>query len=139
MYKKYAIISLVILILSIIARVYLQSEHVKTAYTHQKIQKNQHNKKRESYTSWHSFMKLNLPLLYEKILLIDLILYRYHYNKSIHSLHLRQFNEYKTYLSYYFYFLYFHTALSYCRCHIISLTDTPAPFFHRSCSTTIYF
>jgi len=37
MYKKYAIISLVILILSIIARVYLQSEHVKTAYTHQKI------------------------------------------------------------------------------------------------------
>ncbi len=37
MYKKYGIISLIILIVFIIVRVYLQSEHVKTAYTHQKI------------------------------------------------------------------------------------------------------
>ena len=37
MYKKYGIISLIIFILFIIARVYLQSEHIKAAYLHQKI------------------------------------------------------------------------------------------------------
>lgn len=39
MYKKYGIISFIIFIIFIIARVYLQSEHVKASYAQQAIER----------------------------------------------------------------------------------------------------